>query len=414
MKISVLKPNPDNPRTISQQQLERLKQSLQDFGKMMELRPIIYDPDTMIVLGGNQRLAAIKALGMKDIPDVWAIPATGLTEQEKKEFILRDNIPMGEWDIGKLTEGFPEFNFEELGLDLDFNTRTTQAREDNYQVPEEIETDIRVGDIINIGRHRIICGDSTDITTYNRLGIPNCDMIFTDPPYNINYAGRGKKTSKHINNDNMDRQAFQEFLTQAFTGMRTMTKPDAAWYICHDSSSQREFENAMNAVGLEAKNQIVWVKPVASMGWGDYRWMHELMFYATPGKKTAKFYGDRTEYTVWKEEWTDAEIAKAVRAAQAKAYNGQSTVWTFSRDSNYIHPTQKPVLLCAKAIENSSKRGDAVFDGFLGSGSTLVAAHQLERICYGIELDPKYCQAICDRMRLQDPEIEITIERTSV
>lgn len=410
MKTSQLKPNPDNPRNISKEQLERLKQSLQDFSKMMELRPMIYDPDTMHVLGGNQRLAAIKSLGMKEIPDNWAVPAVGLTDAEKKEFILRDNIPMGEWDMAKLLESFPEFDFESLGLELDFNTRTTKATEDNYNPPEEIETDIVLGDIIQIGPHRIICGDSTLPETYVRLGAPKGDMVFTDPPYNINYAGRGRNTSKHIENDNMDASEFQDFLDKAFQALVTALKPDAPWYVCHASSSQNEFETALNRAGLRVKNQIIWVKPVASMGWGDYRWMHELIFYAAPIEQTIKFYGDRKQYTIWKEEWTDAEIAKAVRAAQERMHDGLSTVWTIGRDTNYVHPTQKPILLCAKAIENSSKRGDIVFDAFLGSGSTLVAAHQLERICYGVELDPKYCQAICDRMRLQDPDIEITIQ----
>lgn len=410
MKTSQLKPNPDNPRNISKEQLERLKQSLQNFSKMMELRPMIYDPDTMHVLGGNQRLAAIKSLGMKEIPDSWAVPAVGLTDAEKKEFILRDNIMMGEWDINKLLESFPEFDFESLGLELDFNTRTTKAAEDNYNPPEEIATDIVLGDMIQIGPHRIICGDSTLPETYVRLGAPTGDMVFTDPPYNVNYAGRGKNTRKHIENDNMDVSEFQEFLDKAFQALVTALKPDAPWYICHASSTQIEFETAMSRAGLRVKNQIIWVKPVASMGWGDYRWMHEPIFYAAPREQATKFYGDRRQYTIWKEDWTDAEIAKAVRAAQERMHDGLSTVWTIGRDTNYVHPTQKPILLCAKAIENSSKRGDIVFDAFLGSGSTLVAAHQLERICYGVELDPKYCQAICDRMRLQDPDIEISIQ----
>jgi len=237
-------------------------------------------------------------------------------------------------------------------------------------------------------------------------------MVLTDPPYNVNYSGKGKNTRTHIKNDNMERHAFEEFLSDALAAMKGSVKPDAAWYICHDSSSQREFENAMNTIRLEVKNQIVWVKPSAGLGMGDYRKMHELIFYATIQKAKVKYYGDRKQYTVWKEEYTDAEIAAAVRAAQKHATNGNSTVREFGRDSNYIHPTQKPILLCAKAIENSSKRGDIVLDTFLGSGSTLVAAHQLERICYGVELGPKYCQCIIERMKLQDPNIEIEITST--
>ncbi|NBK25837.1 MAG: hypothetical protein EOM68_27965, partial [Spirochaetia bacterium] len=282
MKLSKLKPNPDNPRKINPDQLERLKKSLQGFSKMMELRPMIYDPETMYVLGGNQRLAALKALGYKDIPDNWAKPATDFSEAEMKEFILRDNVQMGEWNTELLLEKFQEFDLIDLGLELDLNKRASKAKEDGYNPPDKIETDIVPGDIIQIGPHTIICGDATLPDTFTRLATHKADMVFTDPPYNVNYKGDGKNTRKHIENDNMEIKAFQEFLTAAFRAMMGILKPQAPWYICHASSSQREFENAMNIVGLETKAQIIWVKPVASMGWGDYRWMHEPIFYATP------------------------------------------------------------------------------------------------------------------------------------
>jgi len=415
MKVNDLKPNPDNPRTITQEHMKILKKSITGFSRMMELRPIVYDPDTMIVLGGNQRLAAIIALGMEEIPDTWVKPAPGLSPEEQREFIIKDNVPLGDWDWNMLQADWDTSLLEDYGLEIpEIGTRpgSKKAKEDDYRLPplEQITTKIQPGDVITIGLHRILCGDTTEPQSIEILmNGRKADMVLTDPPYNVNYSGKGKNTSNKIANDHMDSGTFQDFLHKAFDTMKTGTKQTAPWYICHASSSQREFENAMNDVGLETKAQIIWVKPVASFGWGDYRWMHEPIFYATLEKKAAKFYGDRKQYTIWKEDYTDEQIAKAVRRAYEKATNGASTVWEFARDNGYVHPTQKPVLLCAKAIENSSKDEDIVLDGFLGSGSTMVAAHQLDRICYGIEMEPRYCQAIIDRMIELEPELVVTV-----
>ena len=415
MLVSKLKPNPDNPRTISADHLSKLKKSITEFKEMMSLRPIIYDPKTMIVLGGNQRLAAITALEMTEIPDDWVKAAIGLTPEQQKEFILKDNVPLGEWDWDLLMADWDTDMLDDFGIEIpEFGTgkAKTKASEDDYQLPplDEIQTNIELGDVITIGHHRIICGDSTEEGTFRKLmNERKADMVFTDPPYNINYSGKGKKTNTTIANDNMDRASFEEFLTAAFARILENTKANCGIYVCHNYAAQREFENAMNIHNLIVKNQIVWVKPSAGMGMGDYRQMHELLFYASPGKKTVKFYGDRKQYTVWKAEYTDEQIVKAVRRAYERQTNGASTVWEFGRDSNYVHPTQKPVLLCAKAIENSSKEEDIVMDAFLGSGSTMVAAHQLNRICYGAEMEPRYCQAIINRMLELQPDLRVTI-----
>lgn len=416
MKTSTLKINPANPRKISPAQLVKLQRSIQGFQEMMELRPIIYDPETGIVLGGNQRLAAIISLGMEEIPDSWAKPISPeMTDQQKKEFVLRDNSSYGEWDWDILMDDFAEFDFTELSIDVPaFKSNKPKAQEDGYTLPDinTIKTDIKPGDVIQIGRHKIICGDSTNVMTHaNLMRDKKAHMIFTDPPYNVNYSGSGKKTKTTIANDNMDSEAFLEFLNKAFGCMMLSAMPKAPAYICHNYKEQVHFEAALKENQYNPKTQIVWVKPSAGLGMNEYRSMHELMYYAVPTtvKEKPSFYGDRTNTTVWKEEWTDEQIVKAYHRNYQYHVNGNSTVWMFGRDSDYVHPTQKPVLLVAKAIENSSRIGEIILDPFLGSGTTIVAAHQLGRTCYGIELEPRFCQAIIDRMQMLEPGIKVDI-----
>ena len=416
MKLKNLKPNPNNPRNISTEQLRKLKKSIEVLPQMMELRPIIYDPENMEVLGGNQRLAALTSLGFDEIPETWCKAAANLTKEQKKEFILRDNAQFGEWDFDILNQDFADFDLEEMGITLqDFSTEPKRkAKEDGYILPaiETIATDIKLGDIIQIGEHRIICGDSTLPETYAKLlnGV-KADMVFTDPPYNVNYSGKGKRTAETIANDNMTPEAFREFLFACVKNIAANVKSSGGCYVCHSYREQRNFEESLIEAGLIVKNQIIWVKPSPGMGMGDYRQMHELLFYAHHETK-AKFYGEaHKQYTVWKPEYSDEEIVKAVRKAYEHATNGRSTVWEIARDNvgDYVHPTQKPILLCARAIENSSKTEDIVLDAFLGSGSTMVAAEQTGRICYGIEMEPRYCQAIIDRMIELQPAITVLI-----
>lgn len=417
MKTAILKINPANPRKIAPAQLLKLQRSIQSFEEMMTLRPIVYDPETGIVLGGNQRLAAILALGMEEIPDNWVKPISPeMTDEQKKEFILKDNASYGEWDWDILSEDFAEFDFDELAIDIPiFPSSKPKAQEDDYVLPDPatIKTNIKPGDLITIGRHRIICGDSTNVLIHARLmQEQKANMIFTDPPYNVNYSGSGKNTKTTIANDNMNKVAFKEFLDTAFVQMNLSADPKAPVYVCHNYKEQATFETALRESGYIPKTQIVWVKPSAGLGMNEYRPMHELIFYAVPQDAKPAFYGDRTNTTVWKDEWTDEQIVKAYRRNYQHHVNGNSTVWMFGRDSDYVHPTQKPVLLVAKAIENSSRINDIILDPFLGSGTTVVAAHQLGRICYGIELEPKFCQAIINRMELLEPGIKIEISST--
>jgi len=222
-------------------------------------------------------------------------------------------------------------------------------------------------------------------------------MTFTDPPYNVNYKGVGKKTSRGIENDNMSETQFRTFLTDAFGQMAFHVKPEAGLYTCYASSTHREFEDALNANNFIQKQQIVWVKAAATLGWSDYRWKHELIMYCHNKSSRGKFYGDRTQVTEWKEEKTDGELLDMIKKQIEKDEKGGSTIWRIKRSKNYDHPTQKPVQLCRVAIRNSSQRGEIVLDPFGGSGSTLIGAEQLKRRCFMMELDPTFVQVIIMR-----------------
>ena len=223
------------------------------------------------------------------------------------------------------------------------------------------------------------------------------DLVFTDPPYNVNYSGQGKTTSNTIKNDNMDEGEFRAMLKLWFRSYKIASKADAPLYCCYASRTHREFEDALNANNYEVRSQIIWVKKVASMGWADYRWKHEPILYCHQKGTPTKFYGDRKQYTEWTEEPSDEEILRTVREMVKKDEAGESTVWRLHREQKYDHPTQKPLKLCSIAIRNSSKRDDIVLDLFGGSGSTLIASDQLNRTCYTMELDPRYVDVIVKR-----------------
>lgn len=213
----------------------------------------------------------------------------------------------------------------------------------------------------------------------------------------MNYKGEGKNTSNTILNDHMSEDDFRTFLTNAFRVMAEVSTPNAPAYVCYASKTHREFEDALNANGFIVRNQIIWVKAVASMGWGDYRWKHEPILYCARKGASAEFFGDRSQYTEWKEELSDLELLTRMKKFLEKDDNGGSTVWRLKRDSKYDHPTQKPLALIKIALRNSSKRGSVVLDSFGGSGSTLIACEDYQRRCYTMELDPKYVDVIVKR-----------------
>ena len=223
ISIKKLKPNPANPRTIKDDKFHKLVQSVKSFPEMLKLRPIVVN-DQYEVLGGNMRLRACIEAGMKEVT---IIQASELTEDQQREFIIKDNVGFGEWDYDALANEWDAEELQEWGLDLpgDFSGRgSDEAQEDDYEIPEEIVTDIALGDLFEIGEHRLLCGDSTDRESVERLmGGEKADMVFTDPPYNVEYVG---KTKDHltIQNDKMDDDEFRLFLSEAFVAMAAVLK----------------------------------------------------------------------------------------------------------------------------------------------------------------------------------------------
>lgn len=381
VKISQIKPNPQNPRVIKDEKFKKLVKSITDFPQMLEKRPLVCFTDKdkkLVVLGGNMRLKAAQEVGLDELP---VMLADDWTEEQKAEFLIKDNVGFGEWDWDQLANQWDTDLLTEWGLDIPgFAIGEPEAQEDDYEIPEEIKTDIVLGDIFEIGEHRLICGDSTQSDTFSRLfGEQMADLVITDPPYNVNYEGKTKNKLK-ISNDSMADSDFYQFLYDFYTALGAYTKPGGAWYVWHADREGANFRKAMADAGIMVKQCLIWVKNSMVMGRGDYQWKHEPCLYGWKEGAAHGWYSDRK----------------------------QTTVLEFDRPSrNAEHPTMKPVLLIAYQIGNSSKQGDIVADAFGGSGTTMVACHQMGRKAYLVEYDPKYCYVIVDRMLKLDPKIEI-------
>jgi site-specific DNA-methyltransferase (adenine-specific) len=379
---SEIKSNPKNPRVIKDVKFEKLVQSLKDFPEMLEKRPLVCFTDTdkkLVVLGGNMRLKAANEIGLKQLP---VILADDWTEEQKAQFLIKDNVGFGEWDWDQLANEWDVDLLSDWGLDIpDYETKELEAEEDDFEVPDGgIETDIVLGDLFEIGEHRLLCGDSTQTDTFEKLMRGGyADMVITDPPYNVAYEG-GTKEKLTIKNDNMDDKSFYQFLYDFYTALGAYTKAGGAWYVWHADSEGANFRQAMKDAGIMVKQCLIWVKSQIVMGRQDYQWKHEPCLYGWKEGAAHGWYSDRK----------------------------QSTVLQFDKPQrNAEHPTMKPIPLFAYQIGNSSKQGDIVADGFGGSGTTMVACHQMNRKAYLVEFDPKYCQVIIDRMKALDPSIEI-------
>jgi DNA modification methylase len=372
-KLSEVKSNPNNPRIIKDDKFRKLVNSIQEFPKMLEIRPIVVNAD-MIVLGGNMRLKACKEAGLKEVPVIFA---DDLTEDEQKQFIIKDNVGFGEWDWDMIANEWDQDQIEEWGLDIpDFGvTEIPAAEEDDYEIPDEIQTDIVLGDLFEIGEHRLLCGDSTCSDTVAKLmNGEKADMLFTDPPYGVDYEG--------VNNDHLKAEQLRQFIYDALLNVDLFLRGGANYYVWHPDIHAYEFIGAIRDVGWrQAKpSTIQWVKDSLVLSQGDYHLRNEPCLYGWKEGKNRQRVEDRTQDTIW-------EFPKPKKAEG--------------------HPTMKPIPLCERAIINSSKINWLIIDTFLGSGSTMVASHQLKRKCYGMELDPKYCQVIVDRMKKLDPSLVI-------
>ena len=367
VKISEVKVNPNNPRLIKDDKFKKLVQSVKDFPEMLNIRPIVVNKD-MIILGGNMRFKACKEAGLKEVP----IIITDLTYDQQKEFLIKDNVSGGEWDWDILANEWNTDDLKDWGLDLplDYN-EVLEAEEDDFEVPADgIETDIVLGDLFEIGEHRLLCGDSTDSDLLEKLlNGKKPDLLLTDPPYGIDYGNQlvkgyefTEKTNKH--------------------GWRNFGNPE--W----DKSKPES--GALQYLCEITDNQIIWggnyftddLPP--TMGW--LIWDKGQRGFSLADGEMA---------------WTSFNNALRIKEyARAKANQEEKN-----------HPTQKPQEImnwCFEYADRHSKNQvKLILDAYLGSGSTMVASHQLKRKCYGMELDPKYCQVIIDRMKKLDETLII-------
>lgn len=382
IKLSTIKSNPNNPRVIKDDRFAKLVNSIKEFPKMMELRPMVVNADN-IVLGGNMRLKALKEAGYTEVPEAWVKSAESLTEEEQRRFIIADNVGFGEHDWAMLQSEWDVEELSDWGLDIpDSKLVSGEAEEDDYKIPDVIETDIVLGDLFEIGEHRLLCGDSTQTDTFEKLFNGQlADLVVTDPPYNVAYEG-GTKEKLTIINDKQSDSDFYKFLYDFYTALGSYTKSGGAWYVWHADSEGANFRRAMSEAGIMVKQCLIWVKSSMVMGRQDYQWKHEPCLYGWKDGASHGWYGDRK----------------------------QTTILEFDRPNrNAEHPTMKPIPLFAYQIGNSSKQGDIVADGFGGSGTTMVACHQMNRKAYLVEFDPKYCQVIINRMLKLDPSLEIKL-----
>jgi site-specific DNA-methyltransferase (adenine-specific) len=400
MKLSKLKGNPNNPRICKDDKFKKLVKSINDFPKMMALRPIVVD-ENFIVQGGNMRLKALQEIGFKDIPDEWVKQVSDLNEDEKKQFIIKDNVGFGEWDFEDLANNWDENKLNEWGLDLpiDFNGQVLEAQDDDFEVPDGgFETDIVLGDIFEIGEHRLICGDSTQTDTFDKLMQGElADMVLTDPPYNVAYEG-GTKDKLTIKNDSMDNDDFYKFLYDFYTAQSTVLKKGGVVYIWHASSEIINFAKAFVDAGYLLKQQLIWLKSQLVMGRQDYQWKHEPCLEGVNAES----------WEMVKEHEPCLYGWKSGAGHYWKGGRKQTTILEFDKPSrNGEHPTMKPIGLFGLQIGNSTKVDEIVIDAFGGSGTTMVACQQLKRKARLIEYDPKYCQVIVDRMIKLEPSLII-------
>lgn len=375
VKISQLKENPNNPRFIREDKFEKLVKSIQSFPEMLQVRPLVVNKEYE-VLGGNMRLRALKAAKVKEVP----VDVVDWSEEKQREFIIKDNASFGEWEQDMLANLYEPEDLIDWGLDIDFDIEVDEEpTDDNFEVVVPEETTIKLGDLITIGDHTLLCGDATNYDDYVKLtALQLCDAIITDPPYNVDYEGG---TGLKIENDNMKDDEFLKFLSTSFSRANECLRPGAAWYVWHADSEGYNFRAAMKLADIQIRQCLIWVKNTLVMGRQDYQWKHEPCLYGWK-KGTHNWYSDRK----------------------------QTTVLEFDKPrANKEHPTMKPVELIAYLVQNSTTKENKVLDPFIGSGTTMVACHQLKRSCFGMELDPKYCQVVVERMLALEPGIEVKV-----
>jgi len=467
--INSIKENKDNPRLIKDEKFKKLVKSIKEFPQMLNIRPIVVNEEN-IVLGGNMRLKACKEAGLKEVP---ILQASNLTAEQQKEFIIKDNVGFGEWDWDILANEWDELQLQEWGIDLPDFVDKKEVVEDDYEIPDEIETDIIRGDLFEIGEHRMLCGDSTNADDVAKLmNGEKAELCHADPPY-----GMGKEKDG-IANDNLYNEKLDQFQMAWWRVARSFIVDNGSAYIWGNANDlwRLWYVGGLNdSERLTFRNEIVWYKKQGQGKWSASHRMYPTvserclffmlgeqgfnnnadkhwegwegirvylkqerlaMGWDVPAMKRAVGHSDLSgDHWTGKSQWnfpSEYVYKKLQQAANGKAFkreyddlkrefyltrayfdnthDGMTDVWEFGRvigEERFSHATPKPVEMIKRIIKSSCPDKVLIYEPFLGSGTTMVAAHQLQRKCYGMEIEPKYCQVIIDRMKKLDPELKI-------
>lgn len=389
LPLKELKPAAYNPRKKlkkGDKEYEKIKQSLLKFGYV---DPIIVNED-LTVIGGHQRLTVLKDLDYETAKCV----IVDLPKEDEKALNIALNKITGQWDEALLADLLLDLQESDFNLDLTgfeppeiddilSNVHDKELSEDEFDVEEELKkpTVSRHGDIWQLGKHRVICGDSTKAETYKQLlDDRKANLVVTDPPYNVDV----EETAGKILNDNMSDGDFYQFLLSMFTQVENHMEDDASIYVFHADTEGLNFRKAFKDTGFYLSGCCIWKKNSLVLGRSPYQWQHEPCLYGWKKKGKHQWFSDRK----------------------------QTTIWEYDRPkSSKDHPTMKPIQLMAYPIQNSSMRETIVLDPFLGSGSTLIAADQTGRVCYGIELDEKFVDVIVKRYIEVTGDTEVTVQR---
>ena len=457
MALTELRPNPRNPNHHPDEQIRLLAKIIEKQGWR---QPVKVSTRSGMIVSGHGRYQAAKLLQCPvpvDFQDY-------ASEEEELADLTADNriAELAENDEEMLAEILAEINLSDLPTEITGYTEDDldsilgsiidevedpepQSLDTEYQQP--LPPMSKPGDLWMLGPHRLICGDATDEPTIERLmDGQKAAMVHTDPPYGVSYETQSGNFAMIKNDDKTHDDLYYTLLLPAFNNYRKHTIPQAAFYIWHASSTRRDFEDAMVAAGLVEKQYIIWVKNGITLGRSDYQWAHEPCFYAGKEGESPNFYGDRAQHTVWRvttqqdgsmmtvlgsgivlTDGTGGKLCITDKPPKGKKYryvrmeqgkpidlfqdDRMQTVWEVSREANPLHPTQKPVEIPIRAIENSSQPGDIVLDFFGGSGSTLMGAELTGRRCFSTELDPVYCDVIISRYVTQTGNVGVTCIR---
>ena len=406
VKITEVISNPNNPRLIKDDKFKKLVKSIQDFPDMLNVRPIVVNKD-MVVLGGNMRLKAIKEAGIKEIN----VDIVDWNEQQQKEFIVKDNVGYGEWDWDDLANNWDAEELTDWGLDIpNFDANVLEAEEDDFAVPDGgIETDIVLGDLFEIGEHRLLCGDSTDSDSVAKLmNGENAELLFTSPPYSDMREYNGSKDLSVSNIVEFITSFYQYCEYQVINLGIQRKENDIIQY--WDDYIIKAKDN-----GYKFLSWNIWHKSSVSVGQQSafIPIYHEWIFVF--GKKFKNI--NRT----WeRESKISSKKSRKVRQADGSMKESSIGIQQSNKEMESVfysnvelgsirslHPATFPIELPTEYIKAMTNQNDIIVEPFTGSGTTMVASHQINRKCYGMELDPKYCQVIVDRMQKLDPTLEV-------